>query len=228
MASTKLKKRFFKISATLLLLMVVGGLVTCSVTNKNVNKLYLASKDKTYDVIIVPGYPFENGNWNDIMKIRVYWSKYLYDRGIAKNIIYSGSAVYSPYFEAEIMALYAIELGIPKEHIFTETKAEHSSENVYYSFKKAKNLGFNTIALATDPFQTKMIRSFMKKKLSKQVTMIPIVYDSLRAISPAMTDPKIDFNLAFDTHFVSITEREGFWKRFRGTLGQNINEGYYE
>jgi hypothetical protein len=43
-----------------------------------------------------------------------------------------------------------------------------------------------------------------------------------------MTDPQIDFSLAFDSNFVSIMEREGFWKRFKGTLGKNINEGYYE
>jgi uncharacterized SAM-binding protein YcdF (DUF218 family) len=29
-------------------------------------------------------------------------------------------------------------IGIPRENIFTETKAEHSTENIYYSYKKAQ------------------------------------------------------------------------------------------
>lgn len=221
-------KRILKIVSILLLLMLAGGVTTCTVTNKNVTKLYAASKDKTFDVIIVPGVPFENGNWSDVMKIRVYWSKFLYDKGITKNIIYSGSAVYSPYYEAEIMALYAIELGIPKENIFTEIKAEHSTENVYYCYKKALQLGFKSIALATDPYQSKMVKAFIRKELENEVTMIPIVFDSLRALNPAMIDPTINYQQAFDSNFVSLKEREGFWKRFRGTLGKNIKEEYYE
>src|SRR6185436_13962436 len=79
-----------------------------------------------YDAVIIPGIPFENNNWNFIMKSRVLWSVYLYKQGYVKNIIYSGSAVYSPYVEAKIMAMYAIEFDVPREHIFVESSAEHS------------------------------------------------------------------------------------------------------
>jgi hypothetical protein len=186
------------------------------------------SQYEKYDIIIVPGVPFEDSTWSDVMKIRVYWSKYLYDQGIAKNIMYSGSAVYSPYYEAKIMALYAEALGIPKQNIFTETKAEHSTENVYYSYKKAKKLGFDKIALATDTFQAKMVQNFIKKNMKADIAIIPIVYDTLRALEPPMYDPEIDFIKAADEYFVSITEREGFWKRFKGTRGKNINRTFYE
>jgi len=198
----------------------------CSFSSSKTKKLYNESKAEIFDVIIVPGVPFEDGNWSTVMKIRVYWSKYLFDQGIAKNVIYSGSAVYSPYYEAEIMALYAEKLGIPKEHIFTEPKAEHSTENVYYSYKKAHQLGFKKIALATDPYQSKMVKRFIRVKLKKDVTLIPIVYDTLRVLD--MADPEIDFERAYDSTFVSIVDRESFWKRFKGTRGKNINESYYE
>jgi len=121
----------------------------------------------------------------------------LYDKGITKNVIYSGSAVYSPYYEAEIMALYAQTIGIPKENIFAETKAEHSTENVYYSYKKAKNLGFEKIALATDPFQSKMVKSFITKKMKAPIAIIPMVYDSLKTIESIMIDPQIDAQILF-------------------------------
>jgi len=207
---------------------MAGGLATCSYTVKKAGEMYLESENKTFDAIIVPGVPFENGNWSEVMRIRVFWSKYLYEKGIAKNIIYSGSAVYSPYYEAEIMALYGEKLGIPKEHIFAENKAEHSTENVYYSYKMAKLLGFETIALATDPFQSKMVKSFIRKELKDKITVIPIVYDTLYAMNPPMHDPKIDPTSAYDSAFVSLVEREGFWKRLRGTRGKNLDRDAYE
>lgn len=107
------------------------------------------------------------------MKGRVYWAKYLYDKGITRNILFSGSSVYSPYYEGKIMALYAAALGIPKEHIFTETRAEHSTENAYYGYKRALQLGFTHIALASDPFQSKLLKGFIRRKVDRNMMVIP-------------------------------------------------------
>jgi hypothetical protein len=189
--------------------------------------LYKKASTEQFDVVIVPGVPFQNGKWDRIMKGRVYWSKFLYDKGIAKNIMFSGAAVYSPYTEGEIMGLYAEAIGIPKEHIFAEAKAEHSTENLYYSFKKAKQLGFKKIALASDPFQTKLLRKFARKKISDEIEFIPFVKDTLKAMEPSMVDPEIDYKKAFKQDFKSITGREGFWKRLRGTMGKNIDTTAY-
>jgi uncharacterized SAM-binding protein YcdF (DUF218 family) len=200
---------------------------SCSYTQKTTRRLFDESEGQVYDVIVVPGVPLENGRWSRTMKARVYWSKYLYDRGIARNIMYSGSSVYSPYYEAEVMALYAQALGIPKENILTETKAEHSTENIYYSYKKAKLLGFNTIALASDPFQTRLLRKYTRKRVSREVKLIPMVIDTLEMMEPKMLDPVIDYHQAFNKDFVSITKRETFWKRWKGTRGHNIDTSAY-
>lgn len=215
---------FFKYLLILLLALLLNA---CSFSQKKSQKIFLEHKNKTFDMVIVPGVPFENNNWSRTMKDRVYWSKYLFEKGIAKNIMYSGSAVYSPYYEAEIMALYAQAIGIPKENIFTETKAEHSTENVYYSYKKATKLGFKKIALATDPFQSKMVKSFINKKMQEPIAIIPMVYDSLKTIEPLMIDPQINAQEAYDSNFVSIIERESFRKRFKGTRGKNIDYTVY-
>src|SRR5947207_556375 len=147
------KRIYLRLSAFVILL----SAVSCSYPSKIQKRLFRAIEKQQFDVIIVPGMPFQNNQWRGIMKERVYWSKYLYDKGIAKNVIYSGAAVYSPYYEGKIMALYAEALGIPKEHIYSEIKAEHSTENIYYSYKLAKKLGFKRIALASDAFQTKLL-----------------------------------------------------------------------
>ena len=200
---------------------------TCAFSSRVSRNLLEESMTKSYDIIVVPGVPFENGQWSLAMKGRIYWSKYLYDIGIARNVMYSGSAVYTPYNEAGIMALYAEKLGIPGDNILTEKKAEHSTENVYYSYKKAKKLGYNSVALASDPFQTKMLRAFTRKKVSTDIGFIPIVYDTLRAMEPEMTDPEIDYQKAFVKEFVPITERENFFQRFRGTRGLEIDTSAY-
>ena len=202
--------------------------ISCSFSSKTTKRLLEESAEKKYDIVIVPGIPFDSVQWDRVMKGRVYWSKYQYDRGITKNVMYSGSAVYTPYYEAEIMAMYAEAIGIPKEHIFTETKAEHSTENIYYGYKKAKKLGFTKIALASDPFQTKMLRSYTHKRLGRDVGIIPFVVDTLEKMQPMMIDPTIDFQKAYLENFVPITSREGFWKRFRGTLGKNVDENAYQ
>ena len=158
------------------------------------------------------------------MKGRIYWSKYLYDQGIAKNVMYSGSSVYTPYTEAVIMALYAQAIGIDQNRIFVETRAEHSTENIYYSYWEAKKLGFHRIALASDPFQTKSLSRFIRRKLPPGVGRIPMVVDTLKAAESMMRDPAIDSSLAYKNDFISLTKREGIWKRLRGTLGLNIDK----
>lgn len=199
-------------------------LSSCFYSNKAAQKLYDASAANSYDLVVIPGVPFDGDKWDKTMKGRVYWSKFLYDKGIAKNCMYSGSSVYSPYYEGMIMAMYAVELGIPAEHVFYEIKAEHSTENIYYSYQKAKQLGFDKIALASDRFQTMMLRKFTRKRVSPDIAMIPMVPDTMKMLEPAMIDPVIDASNAFNKDYISIRKREGFFKRLRGTMGRNIEK----
>lgn len=216
-----------KISYLSFLSAIVILLNSCSFSAKTTERYYKKALTQSYDMIAVPGVPFTEAGWDSTMKARVYWAKHLYDKGIAKNIMFSGSSVYSPYYEGEIMALYAIAIGIPKENVFTETKAEHSTENLYYVYLKSKKLGFTDIALATDPFQAKQLKRFARLRIGENTGIIPIVFDTLRKIQPFMADPKIDYQKAFNNNFVSIKSRESFWKRLRGTMGKNIDYNAY-
>jgi uncharacterized SAM-binding protein YcdF (DUF218 family) len=172
-----------------------------------------------FDAVIVPGVPFDSA-WSDIMRVRVLWSYHLYNRGLTKNIIFTGSAVYSPFIESRIMAEYAKKLGVPAEHIFTEERAEHSTENIFYSYYMGKDLGFENIAVATDPFQSKMVKSFAKRK-QLDLAYVPVIFDTIHAYFPETTI-SIDPTWAEVEDFVSLPEREGFWKRLAGTMGKNL------
>jgi len=169
-----------------------------------------------YDVIIVPGIPFQNENWDNTMKTRVLWSVYLYKSGIAKNIIYSGSSVYTPYYESEIMKLYAIELGVNRDDIFTEKEAKHGVENLYYSYVMAKELGFKNIALATDPAQNLQI-GYYGRPMVNQVNLLPAI---LTKIDLDHVDTvSIDISSAFNPNFQPYNNISRF-QRFLKSSGR--------
>lgn len=172
-----------------------------------------------FDAVIVPGVPFEDTSMNIIYKARVLWAKHLYDSGFTKNIIFSGSAVYTPFIESRTMKLYAMALGVPEERIFTEEKAEHSSENIYYGWKLAKQLGFKKIALATDPYQSGLLKGLIKE-YTPGVMSLPIQFEKINAREKTL--PVIDPSSAKVNPFVALPKREGFWERFRGTMGKRV------
>jgi uncharacterized SAM-binding protein YcdF (DUF218 family) len=215
-------KKFFRIFIYFHAFLAAALLLThCSFSRYAKKSYERAKKDKPFDVVIVPGVPYEKENTTSIMRMRVYWAKHLYDSGFTKNIIFSGSAVYTHFVEGIVMKTMADSLGIPPDHTFAEIKAEHSTENIYYSWKMAKEMGFQKIALATDPFQSRLLRSF-SKKYCPGVKAIPVVYDILDREVKSL--PLIDTTRAYRAEFVSIKEREGFWRRIRGTMGLRVKE----
>jgi uncharacterized SAM-binding protein YcdF (DUF218 family) len=211
-----MKNFLLRFLAIHLVIIAIISIASCGSTRKAFVK---AEAKMPFDAIIVPGVPFDTA-WSDIMRMRVLWSYHLYNRGLTKNIIFTGSAVYSPYIESRIMAEYAKKLGIPEENIFTEEQAEHSTENIFYSYYMGKNLGFENIAVATDPFQSSMVKSFAKKK-KLDLAYVPAIFDTLHAYYPE-TNVTIDPTWAEVENFVALPDREGFWKRFAGTMGKNL------
>jgi uncharacterized SAM-binding protein YcdF (DUF218 family) len=224
----KNKKPKFMINknVSLLFMGIAAITITCScgASKKFSTKLYSkAEKEAPYDAVIVPGTPYlDSSSLGTIFAARILWAKYLFEKGITKNIIFSGAAVASPYYEGAAMKTIADSLGLPAEHTFAETKAEHSTENAYYGMKMAKTMGFRKIALATDPFQTKMLLSFLKKRCGNMAA-IPTVF---AIIDPKkerkFSLPKINPASAYVPNFVPLAERENFFERFKGTRGKHI------
>ena len=215
-----------KLRVILLLVLVAIATNSCflyKINSESMYKHYI--KFQPFDAIIVPGYPYDGEKWDDIMKMRVLWAKYLVDNHIAKNIIFSGSAVYSPYVESLIMREYAIALGVDSTIIFTEQKAEHSTENVFYSYQFAEKMKWNNVALATDYVQIKMVRSFVSKR-KIPVAYIPAIYDVIDSMDvyrgDSISQPIINDTIAFVPNFEPITDRENAYQRWRGTRGHNI------
>ncbi|MCG9912523.1 MAG: YdcF family protein [Flavobacteriales bacterium] len=181
-----------------------------------------AKKGVPYDVIIVPGVPYKDAGMADIMNFRVRWAKHLYEEGIAKNVIFSGGAVYTPYVEGKIMALMGEEIGIPAEHIFVEDKAEHSTENMYYGYLLAKKLGFNRIAVASDQYQSFMLHEVYERFKLYDLEFVPMKVSFMREVDK--TPIAINPESAKVKNFVALTERQSFADRFKGTRGKYVQE----
>lgn len=181
-----------------------------------------AKRDVPYDAIIVPGVPYNDKSMRDVMNLRVRWAKFLYDEGITKNVIFSGSAVYTPYVEGKIMALMGEKIGIPKAHIFVEDKAEHSTENMYYSYLLAQKLGFENIAVASDQYQTFMLSEVHERFKMYGIGFLPMTVSFMKAAdkTPIIIDP----TSAQVGDFVALPDRQSFAERLRGTRGRYVKE----
>lgn len=217
------RKKNISIVISIGLIMVTISQMSCVSYRKRPTQLYghVLQTGRTFDAGIVPGFGYDGKQWDTVMKGRVLWAHHLYETGIIRNIIFSGGAVYTPYYESKVMGLYAQQLGVPAERIFYDTLAEHSTENIFYSYQIAKKQGFKTLALVTDPFQSSMLKRFTRRRFATEIYHLPFMVDTLRKLNHI--DPVIDPAPAhFGTGFQSIEDRETRIRRFRGTLGAFI------
>lgn len=174
-----------------------------------------------YDAIIVPGYPFRpNGKMNPMYKIRLYWAYHLYKQGKTRNIIVSGGAVHTPYVEAQVYALYLIELGIDPDHIIIEDRAEHSLENVFYSMEIAEKHGFEKVAVVSDKAQTFMIK-YLANKFDHTISadFVPARWRFIIRNYWNKFDLNIDHEKAYTPGFVHISMKKTETQRKLGTSG---------
>lgn len=110
--------------------------------------------DQPYDAVIVPGCPsMSDGRLSKCQSRRAAWAAIIWERGLAKRFITSGSAVYSPYVEAYHLAAALTALGVPADRIYLEPHALHTDENMYNSLAIARRLGLGHLAVATDRLQ---------------------------------------------------------------------------
>lgn len=88
---------------------------------------------KRYDCVVVCGYPAnDNGEPSEIMKTRVEKAVELIKKKKADWLILSGGSVANEFIEAEVMADYAVELGIAETVILKEKAAVSTYHNMMY------------------------------------------------------------------------------------------------
>ena len=191
----------------ILLCTAVLLLTGCDIIKQQLSAPYIRNLSSApFDVVIVPGVPFDSGKVSVIYKARLLWVKALFDKGIAKNIIFSGAATHNAYVEGQTMKIMADALGIPTENTFVESSALHSVENVAYSVALAHQLGFKKIAVATDPFQSYYLKHHLADDNFK-VALLPFSLDSM-PVYFKRTLPQVDVTSARVENFIPLEKRE--------------------
>lgn len=107
--------------------------------------------DRPFDAVIVPGCPtLSNGSLSRCLQRRAVWAALLWERGQAQHFITSGSAVHTPFVEAEALAVAMTAMGVPADRIYLEPHALHTEENVYNSLRIARKKGWAQLGVASD------------------------------------------------------------------------------
>lgn len=106
---------------------------------------------------------------SDTARLRVDKAVELYRKGIAKNIIMSGSHdILLKNFkktEACLMKEYAIQKGVPSKYIIKENKSIDTITNAYYVKKILEKKNWKNIIIVTSKHHCKRSRYIFKKVL---------------------------------------------------------------
>lgn len=148
-----------------------------------------------FDAVIVPGCPtLADGALTRCLQRRAVWAAMLWERGQAAHFITSGSAVYTPFVEAEALAAAMHSMGVPAERIYLEPHALHTDENIYNSLRIAQKKGWSRLGVASERGQAigacRMLEHWHKQcaafsmeldVVEKRRTELDALWSSLRA-----------------------------------------------
>lgn len=128
------------------------------------------------DTIIILGYPSKKeGQPSAILRSRLDKGIELYKKGIASNIILTGSAVRNKNVEAEVMADYCIKAGIPADKLTLEKNAQNTYQNALFTRKIMKARHYRTGTIVTSDFHVHRSR-FIFKHFAQDLQFIAAPY----------------------------------------------------
>ena len=103
-----------------------------------------------FDIIIVLGAPASSDcKPSVVLKGRIDKGIELFNKGYANKILFTGSSVLNSCTEADVMADYALQNGIPETSILREDRAENTYQNAFYSVAQMKKLKLTSAVIVT-------------------------------------------------------------------------------
>jgi len=145
-------------------LFFIIGLLIWSVLVYNSYKIYSYSfeySEAKSDVIIVLGTSIKDGEPSTVFKERINHGIYLYNKGVAEKILFTGGlGKGQSQTESEVAKTYALKNGIPNAAIITEEKSTSTYENFKESKHIMDSLGLKTALIVSDPFHIKRAMTF--------------------------------------------------------------------
>ena len=113
------------------------------------------------DVIIVLGTGIKDGEPSDVFKERINHGIYLYNKGLAKKIIFTGGlGKGQSETESSVAKKYALSKGVPSKVIILEEKSSSTYENFKFTKQIMDSLSLKTALVVSDPFHMKRAMAF--------------------------------------------------------------------
>jgi uncharacterized SAM-binding protein YcdF (DUF218 family) len=116
---------------------------------------YIAGKDEAQmaDAIVVLGAAQYNGHPSKVLKARLDHALNLYNRGVSKAIITTGSYGRDPNFsEAQVATKYLTERGVNPDDITTEQASVTTHDSIRASSAIARSKAWQTVVVVSDGF----------------------------------------------------------------------------
>jgi uncharacterized SAM-binding protein YcdF (DUF218 family) len=111
------------------------------------------------DAIVVLGAAQYNGNPSPVLKARLDHALQLYDRGLSKAIITTGSYGPDPnYSEAHVATQYLTEHGVDPTSIITEQASLTTHDSIRFVSLHVKSKAWKTVLVVSDGFHLFRIR----------------------------------------------------------------------
>ncbi|MBC3784094.1 YdcF family protein [Spirosoma utsteinense] len=125
-----------------------------------------------FDVVIVLGNPANvDGSPGVLMASRVEKAVQIVKSGQADRLLMTGGGVYNSFVEAEVMASYAHQLGVPESEIFVENQARDTYQNARLATQLCRQKGWQRVIVVTNRFHLARARRIFRKE-SLQCTFV--------------------------------------------------------
>lgn len=114
------------------------------------------SEHAPVDAIIVLGAGVYKGEVSPVFRERIHHGISLYQKGMAKKIIFTGGySEGSTQSDAAIAKHYAKARGVPAEDILCEEKSTITQENIQYAKEIMAEQGYQSAIIVSDPLHMK-------------------------------------------------------------------------
>lgn len=103
------------------------------------------------DVAIVLGAAVWDDRPTPVFEERINHAINLYQRGIVEKIIFTGGkAEHDRFAESDVAKAFAIEKGVPQEHIFIETKSYNTGSNLLEAKRIMEDHDMSQVLIISD------------------------------------------------------------------------------
>lgn len=128
--------------------------------------------------VLVAGFPANaDGSLHPMQRMRVEVGVTAYRNHACDRLIVSGAAVHNEHVEAEAMAVFAGELGIPKTHLIIEGRGRNTWQNISCSLPYLEN--HERIFIASDNLHMHRAKRYLCRQKPSWCNRIHVIGDYL-------------------------------------------------